>query len=227
MWILKNSWKYPRGSPWWAALHKQPQTEPETSSVTRPFAALLSGGGLTLKFLQIKLPYCNCNPYPELTEQPFRYLSTPGKRRKGTTETLLVPSYCSISICGAIASPRLDKNEICRKTANILLRMAALLHLWHMDFRLFPQQEYYLRIWRKTEETTVCALLILMLLSATKLRALWSHCSYNTKKFRIISLIEWTDVPKTHKSFIRRCVWIKFCKLLEIIHILQKVLKQS
>lgn len=131
---------------------------------------------------------------------------------------------CSISICGSTFSPRLDKYEICSKTAN-LLKTVALLHLWHMDFRLPPEQEYYLRVWRKTEGIIVCALLILMLLSATKLRALWSHCSYNTKKVKIISLTEWTDALKAHKSFIGGGVWIKFCKL-EIIHILQKVLKQ-
>lgn len=50
--------------------------------------------------------------------------------------------------------------------------MVALLNLWHMDFRLPSEQEYYLRVSRKTEETTACALLILMLLSATELRAL-------------------------------------------------------
>lgn len=62
---------------------------------------------------------------------------------------------CSISICGSTFSPRLDKHEICNKTANILLRMVALLRLWHMDFRLPPEQEYYLRVWRKTGDNSL------------------------------------------------------------------------
>lgn len=132
---------------------------------------------------------------------------------------------CSTSICGFVFSPRLDKDGIRSKTATIL-KMVVLLHLWYMDFRLPAEQKYNPGVWRKTDETTVCALLILMLLSATKLRVPGSHCSYNTKMFKIISLIEWTEAWKTHKYFIGRGVRIKFCKLLETIHILQKVLEQ-
>lgn len=92
----------------------------------------------------------HCDPYPEYTEQPFSYLPTPGKPRKGTTaehvtETLLVPSYLQHQYMWIHIQPRLDKYEICSKTAN-LLKTVALLHLWHMDFRLPPEQEYYLRV---------------------------------------------------------------------------------